>query len=134
VKWLAAALMLSGLPATAGPRDALQPYPRCFYDREVLQYCGIWSDVLAKGAELACAEAREAAALDEEAAFRARVQAAVAFDDEWQNRSNSGKRQWCLGEGRAAALFFFDRALREHFKEPAGLAKETVPAPDQVRE
>ena len=130
MRWLAAGLLLLPLYASAGPRDLLQPYPRCFYDREVLQYCGIWNDTLGLGAELVCAEARAAQALNDRAAFRARVDAAVAFDDEWQNRSNSGKRLWCLGEGRAAALEFYDRALRERFKEPAGRAEETRPAGD----
>jgi hypothetical protein len=134
VRWLAAGLLLLPLHASAGPRDHLQPYPRCVYDREVLQYCGIWNDTLAKGADLVCTEAQIAQSLDDQAAFQARVDAAVAFDDEWQNRSNSGKRQWCLGEGRTAALEFYDRALRERFKEPAGLAKETRPADDAPKE
>ncbi|WP_159714947.1 hypothetical protein [Geminicoccus flavidas] len=64
-------------------------------------------------------------------ASAARITAAVAVDREWQNRSISGERLWCLDEGRALA--FYDRWLQDRFKEPAGLAKETRPA-DKVRE
>jgi hypothetical protein len=130
VRPLLALLLMAPTAVLAGPRDELPAYARCFYDQEVLQYCGIWNNTLAGGAELAFAEAKAASGLDEEAARRARVAAAVAFDDEWQNRSNSGKRLWCLSEGRAAALAFYDRALQERFKEPVGLAPETRPAED----
>jgi len=126
-------LLLITAPALAGPRDTLPPYARCAYDQEVLHYCGLWNDGLAAGAALACAEARAADGLDEQQASAARITAAVAFDREWQNRSISGKRLWCLSEGRAAALAFYDRWLQDRFKEPAGLAKETRPA-DTVRE
>jgi hypothetical protein len=136
VKRLAAVLLVFlAIPAAqAGPRDDLPPYARCHYDQEVLQYCGVWSDALAVGAELVCAQAKQDQGLDDTAAFRARVDASVAFDREWQNRSNSGKRQWCLGEGRVAALAFYDRALRDRFKEPAGLAKETDQAQEKPKE
>jgi hypothetical protein len=130
-----AVLLLVALPEQAGPRDSLPAYARCIYDREVLEYCGIWNDLLASGADLTCTEAEAAQALDEQAARQARILAAVTFDREWQNRSNSGKRLWCLGEGRVAALAFVDRALRERFKEPAGVAAETRrPALDPIRE
>lgn len=125
---LAGAVALLAVPVLASPACAedgarallAARYPElhaAIYDATVCEYCGLIGPAVADGFHRQMADLVARDGLNEQTVRQIRISAWTKADLEWHNRGLGGFRNWCRGEGVAAARRFV--AYRD-----AALAKE----------
>jgi hypothetical protein len=94
--------------------DARAQHPALFevyYDRGLLEYCGLVTRESAAGFFLRRDELLAEEPLTEEQHRRVRVAAGIAIDYQYQDHGLGGQRQWCNTAGRDAYNRFIGRYL-----------------------
>lgn len=99
------------LPATVMAEEARLAYPnpelvQTYYDYGVAEYCGLVDMPVHNGYALLRGDQIARGKVGREADRRARIDALVAVDYEYQDHGLSGQKAWCGTDGAAAVARF----------------------------
>lgn len=106
--WVWAICLLPG-ETLAEEARAPNPYPelvQTYYDYGVVEYCGLVDMPSHNGYALLRGDQIARGKIGREADQRARIDASMAVDYEYQDRGLSGQKNWCGTEGALAVARF----------------------------
>ena len=111
IRWRHMVWLVSLLPAVAMAEEVPAPNPhpelvRTYYDYGVVEYCGLVDMPSHNGYALLRNDQIARGKIGREADQRARIDADMAVDFEYQDRGLSGQKNWCKTEGASAVERF----------------------------